>query len=105
MDQRHGPQPLPESDTIGNDSHPKTQLTKETERVVESLSDAESRHRELRSSDKPCSDSNLETLGAGVTSSVETLAVQHRSDGIYLVQCVSLYIYIYIYIYFLLIFF
>ncbi|KHN42821.1 Putative WRKY transcription factor 32 [Glycine soja] len=43
MDQRHGPQPLPESDTIGNDSHPKTQLTKETERVVESLSDAESR--------------------------------------------------------------
>ncbi|KAG5080833.1 hypothetical protein JHK86_004898 [Glycine max] len=82
MDQRHGPQPLPESDTIGNDSHPKTQLTKETERVVESLSDAESRHRELRSSDKPCSDSNLETLGAGVTSSVETLAVQHRSDDL-----------------------
>jgi len=33
-------------------------------------------------------ESNLETLGGAVTSSVQTLAVQHhRSDGNYFVLC------------------
>ncbi|KHN17488.1 hypothetical protein glysoja_005685 [Glycine soja] len=42
MAQRRSPQPLPEPDTKGNNSHQKPQHNKETERVAESPSAAES---------------------------------------------------------------
>ncbi|KAG4929776.1 hypothetical protein AAZX31_17G071900 [Glycine max] len=82
MAQRRSPQPLPEPDTKGNDSHQKPQHNKETDRVAESPSAAESQRGELRSSDEPRTESNLETLGRGVSSSVETLAAQSPTDDL-----------------------
>ncbi|TKY54699.1 WRKY transcription factor 32 [Spatholobus suberectus] len=81
MAQRRSSKPLPEPDPKGNDSDEKPQRTKQTGRVAESPSAAESQHGELRSSGEPRTESNLETLG-GVPSSVDTLGVQHRSDDL-----------------------
>ncbi|XP_020229186.1 probable WRKY transcription factor 32 isoform X2 [Cajanus cajan] len=70
--------PLPVPDSKPNDSH---QHAIETQRLAQSPSAAESLRAQLPSPHQPHTDSNLETLG-GVPSSVETLAVHHRSDDL-----------------------
>ncbi|KAK7329932.1 hypothetical protein VNO77_24114 [Canavalia gladiata] len=73
------PAEAPELHRKGNDSEQKAEDTKE--RVAESPCAAESQRGELPSPNEPRTESNLETL-AGVPSSVESPALQHRSDDL-----------------------
>ena len=87
MAERRSPQALPDPHPKPNDSDQKPHHANQTQRLTESPSAAESHGGELRSSDERRTESNLETLGGAVASSVQTLAVQHhRSDGNYFVQ-------------------
>lgn len=92
MAERRSPQALPEPHPKPNDSDREPHDANQTQRLTESPSAAESQRVELRSSDERRTESNLETLGGAVASSVQTLAVQHhRSDGNYFVQCVAFF--------------
>ncbi|ESW26880.1 hypothetical protein PHAVU_003G156300 [Phaseolus vulgaris] len=83
MAERRSPQALPEPHPKPNDSDREPHDANQTQRLTESPSAAESQRVELRSSDERRTESNLETLGGAVTSSVQTLAVQHhRSDDL-----------------------
>ncbi|KAK7388370.1 hypothetical protein VNO78_23186 [Psophocarpus tetragonolobus] len=79
MAERRSPEPVPDPHSKANDS---LQKQRHTQRLDQSPSVAESQRAQLRSSDESRTASNLETLGGGVPSSVQTLVVRHRSHDL-----------------------